>query len=236
MSVIHYNQNFQTDKNNFKISEKATELVKKFHQSADGLTLKNWKALSEILDYAAAAEQTIAEQKAYISNLESLTSTDMLTGLLNKQGFEHELMHAVERAKRYGESSLFAYIDLDGFKTLNDTFGHHAGDLMLLEVGTVLHKSIRKTDSASRLHGDEFGILLTKCDIEKAKERAGYIRHLLRKISIKNEGHELHTAASMGFAIIDEKSKIEDVFKIADQAMYQNKRERKKTLNKYHMS
>ncbi|MDG1021423.1 MAG: hypothetical protein P8H57_00380 [Emcibacteraceae bacterium] len=62
MSVIHYNQDFQVAETNFKISEKATELVKKFHQSTDGLTLKNWKALSEILDYAAAAEQTIAEQ------------------------------------------------------------------------------------------------------------------------------------------------------------------------------
>lgn len=236
MNVIQYNQDFQTEKTNFKIGEKASELVKKFYKSSDGLTLKNWKALSEILDYAAAAEQTIAEQKAYISNLESLASTDMLTGLLNKQGFEHELMHAIERAKRYGENSLFAYIDLDGFKVLNDTFGHHAGDLMLLKVSKVLHNSIRKTDSAARLHGDEFGILLTKCDVEKAKERAGYLRHLLRKISINNEGHELHTAASMGFAVINENSEIEDTFKLADQAMYENKRERKKTRNKYHLS
>lgn len=236
MSVIHYNQEFQTDKTKFKISEKATELVKKFHQSADGLTLKNWKALSEILDYAAAAEQTIAEQKAYISNLESLASTDILTGLFNKQGFEHELMHAIERAKRYNEFSLFAYIDLDDFKVLNDTYGHHVGDLMLLEVGTTLQKSIRKTDAASRLHGDEFGILLTKCDIEKAKERVGYLRHLLRKISVKTDGKELQTSASMGFSVIDKKSNIDDIFKTADHAMYKNKRERKKTLNKYHLS
>jgi len=236
MSVIHYNQDFQVAETNFKISEKATELVKKFHQSTDGLTLKNWTALSEILDYAAAAEQTIAEQKVYISNLESLASTDILTGLLNKQGFEHELTHAIERAKRYGEDSLFAYIDLDDFKVLNDTYGHHAGDLMLLEIGTVLHKSIRKTDAAARLHGDEFGLLLTKCDIEKAKERAGYLRHLLRSVSVKNEGKDLYTSASMGFAVIDENSKIENILKIADQAMYKNKRERKKTLNKYHMS
>jgi GGDEF domain-containing protein len=78
--------------------------------------------------------------------------------------------------------------------------------------------------------------LLTKCDIEKAKERAGYLRHLLRSVSVKNEGKDLYTSASMGFAVIDENSKIENILKIADQAMYKNKRERKKTLNKYHMS
>ena len=236
MNVIQYNQDFQLDQNSFKISEKATELVKKFHQSSDGLTLKNWKALSEIIDYAAAAEQTIAEQKAYISNLESFASTDMLTGLLNKQGFEHELTYAIERAKRYDEKGLFAYIDLDGFKVLNDTHGHHAGDLMLLQVSAVLSQSIRKTDAAARLHGDEFGLLLTKCDIDKAKERAGYIRHKLHKVSLKHEGYDLHTAASMGFAVIDKNSNIDDIFKVADQAMYHNKRERKTALNKYHMS
>ncbi|MDG1708718.1 MAG: hypothetical protein P8H03_08140, partial [Emcibacteraceae bacterium] len=71
MNVIQYNQGLNLDHSTFKVSEKASELVKKFHQSTDGLTLKNWKALSEILDYAAAAEQTIADQKAYITNLES---------------------------------------------------------------------------------------------------------------------------------------------------------------------
>ena len=236
MNVIQYNQDYQSDKTNFKISDKATELVKKFHLSVDGLTLKNWKALSEILDYAAAAEQKIAEQKAYISNLESLASTDMLTGLLNKQGFEQEITYAIESAKRYDEKSLFAYLDLDGFKVLNDTYGHHAGDLMLLQVGAVLDQSIRKTDAAARLHGDEFGILLTKCDIEKAKERAGYIRHRLRKISIKHEGHDLYTAARMGFAVIGKDSNVNDILKYADHAMYENKRKRKNTLNKYHMS
>lgn len=236
MNVIQYNHDYQNEQPNFKISEKATELVKKFHQSTDGLTLKNWKALSEILDYAATAEQTIAEQKAHISNLESLASTDMLTGLLNKQGFEHEITSAIERAKRYGEKGLFAYIDLDNFKVLNDTYGHHAGDLMLLQVSTILSQSIRLTDTAARLHGDEFGLLLTNCDIIKAKERAGFIRHRLRKISLKHEGHDLSTAASMGFAVIDQNSTLDGIFKVADHAMYSNKRERKATLNKYHMS
>ncbi len=236
MNILPYNPDFQLENSNFKVSEKASELIKKFHQSADGLTLKNWKALSEILDYAAAAEQTIAEQKQYISDLESLAATDMLTGLLNRQGFEHELLHAIARAKRFDELSLFAFIDLDGFKQINDTYGHNAGDTMLRQVGAILNSSIRGTDDAARLSGDEFGILLTNCDIEKAKDRAGYIRHTLRKISVSHNGDEFHTSASMGFAVVDKESNIKDIFEQADQAMYENKRERKKTKNKYHLS
>ncbi len=236
MNIIQYNPDLQIKNNALSISKKATELIKKFHQSSDGLTLKNWKALSEILDYAAEAEQTIADQKEYISNLESLASTDMLTGLLNRQGFENEIENAIARANRYGEISLFAFVDLDGFKRVNDTYGHNAGDAMLKRVGELLIKSVRQTDAASRLSGDEFGLLLSKCDVEKAKERAGYIRHYLKKITLNYHGNVLSTCASMGFAIIDRNVAMEEIFDIADKAMYENKRERKQTRNKYHLT
>lgn len=236
MNILQYKPQHQIEHAPFKVSDKASELIKKFHKSSDGLTLKNWKALSEILDFAATAEQTIAEQSQYISNLESIAATDMLTGLLNRQGFENEIMNAIARAQRYNEESLFAFIDLDGFKLINDTHGHGAGDAMLRQVGIILNASIRQTDASTRLSGDEFGLLLTNCDIDKGMERAGYIRHNLRKITIEHENIELHTSASMGFAIIDSMSTLEDVFEEADQAMYKNKRERKKIHNKYHLS
>lgn len=236
MNILPYNSEYQVDHSNFKVSKKASELIRKFNQSADGLTLKNWKAISEILDYAAAAEQTIAEQKEYISNLEEIATTDMLTGLLNRQGFEHEVVNAIARAKRFDELSLFAFIDLDGFKMINDTYGHGAGDKMLCQVGEILGASIRITDDAARLSGDEFGLLLSNCNIEKAKERAGFIRHSLRKITIVHNNRDIYTSASMGFAVIDQNSSIKDVFEQADRAMYENKRDRKRTKNKYHMS
>lgn len=236
MNILQYRSNYQTEHTGFKVSEKASELIRKFHHSADGLTLKNWKVLSEILDYAAAAEQTIAEQKKYISNLEELATTDMLTGLLNRQGIEHEINHAIARAKRFDEQSLFSFIDLDRFKFINDTYGHNAGDLILQQVGNILKSSIRATDEAARLAGDEFGLLLNNCDIEKAKERAGYIRHSLRKIMVIYNGEEIHTSASMGFAVVDHMSTVNKIFEQSDKAMYKNKRDRRRTKNKYHLS
>ena len=236
MNILTYKQGYQLEHSTFKVSEKASELIKKFHQSADGLTLKNWKALSEILDYAAAAEQTIAEQKQYISNLESIAATDLLTGLLNRHGFENEIIHAIARAKRYGERSLFAYIDLDRFKLINDTYGHNTGDIMLKQVSEVLNISIRQTDYAARLAGDEFGLLLTNCDIEKGKERVGYIRHNLRKITVNHNGTNIQTSASIGFSVIDESSLLENVLEKADKAMYLNKRKRRQSQNKYRIS
>ena len=107
---------------------------------------------------------------------------------------------------------------------------------MLKRVGELLIKSIRQTDAASRLSGDEFGLLLTKCDIEKGKERAGYIRHYLRKITLNYHGNVLSTCASMGFAVIEQNVTMEEIFDIADKAMYENKRERKQTRNKYHLT
>jgi len=64
MNIVPYNSEYQLENSTFKISERASDLIKKFHKSTDGLTLKNWKALSEILDYAAAADQKIADQKS----------------------------------------------------------------------------------------------------------------------------------------------------------------------------
>ena len=236
MNIVQYNPEFQLENSTFKISEAASELIKKFHQSPDGLTLQNWKALSEILDYAAAAEQKIADQKDIITTLESIAVTDLITGLMNRFGFENEIIHAIARAKRYEETSLFVYIDLDNFKAINDTYGHNAGDAMLKRVGTILEKFIRKTDAAARLSGDEFGLLLTKCDIDKAKDRAGLIRHNLKKITLNYEDIILHTSASMGFAVINQDSPIEDIFNASDKAMYKNKRSRKSNNKKYQLT
>lgn len=236
MSVIQFSPDIRLEDSTLHISRKASDLIKKFHQSADGLTLKNWKTLAEILDYAASAEQTIAEQKQYISSLESLTTTDMLTGLLNRHGMEYEIMHAIARANRYDENSLFAFIDLDNFKLTNDTYGHNAGDALLKRVAEVIETSVRQTDYTARLSGDEFAILLTNCNSKNGKEKASYIRHKLRKIKLNYAGEILYTGASMGFAEIKPNSLINDIFETADQAMYKNKRARKRTQNKYHFT
>ncbi len=236
MNIVNYSPQPSINQNTLKIGKKASVLIKKFHQSVDGLTLKNWQVLAEILDFAAIAEQTIADQKQYISNLESLASTDMLTGLLNRHGFEHEVQNAIAHATRYKERSLLAYFDLDNFKQINDTYGHSAGDTILKEVASVMTKSIRQTDAASRLSGDEFCILFTRCDIKKAEERAGYIRHILRKINLNYNGFKLSVGASMGVSIISSGLTLEEIFNRADKAMYDNKRQRKEGLKNTHLA
>ena len=156
MNILQYKPEHQIEHASFKVSEKASELIKKFHKSSDGLTLRNWKALSEILDFAAAAEQTIAEQNQYISNLESIAATDMLTGLLNRQGFENEISTAIARAQRYGEKSLFAFIDLDGFKLINDTYGHFKGDDYISGFASCIKNNSTYNSISARIGGDEF--------------------------------------------------------------------------------
>ena len=103
-------------------------------------------------------------------------------------------------------------------------------------MASILNGSIRKTDSAARLSGDEYSILPTKCDIDKVKERAGYIRHNLRKITLFHKGNDIYTSASMGFAVIDPDSTLEGVFERADKAMCRNKRDRKNSSKKFHLA
>ena len=116
--------------------------------------------VTEMLNFAAQAEQRIAEQDARINQLESLSMTDELTGLLNRRGFSFGLNRALQSARRYSEEGILAFIDLDNFKPVNDTYGHEAGDLILRRTGEILTGNVRKTDLVSRLGGDEFAVLL----------------------------------------------------------------------------
>ena len=214
---------------NDAMTRMAGELIEKFRVAPGGLTNGSWSLLTEILDFAVEAEQTIAEQKRKIRELESLAITDPLTGLLNRRGLEMELDHAIARNRRHAEPGLFVYIDLDGFKEVNDTFGHAAGDALIGHVSGMLKDSIRQTDYAGRLGGDEFGLLLSHCDSKQfAAAHLLYIRRRLENSPFEFEGHRLRAGASFGIARITPDSSREDILSLADERMYFDKKARRR--------
>ena len=128
--------------------------------------------LRDALARLQAAEQIIAAQEKTIRELEDIASTDLLTGLMNRRGLESFFEQELSRMRRgTSEGAVLVMIDLDGFKAINDTYGHKAGDECLKEVATQLLNSIRISDGAARFGGDEFAILLTQTDPKKVLSR-----------------------------------------------------------------
>ena len=130
------------------------------------------KMVAKALEAASSLQQLLREQAEEIRHLSRLATYDQLTGIMNRRGFEVELDHVLERARRYEEAGALIYIDLDHFKPINDTYGHAAGDAVLAEVANLLEGSVRGTDYVARLGGDEFVVLLVNSSREQAAHRA----------------------------------------------------------------
>jgi diguanylate cyclase (GGDEF)-like protein/PAS domain S-box-containing protein len=167
----------------------------------------------------------IGQRKETERKLETQALHDYLTGLPNRSLFEDRLEHAIERGRRGGTRIALAYLDLDGFKAVNDTAGHAAGDRLLQQVGSRLSCFLRGGDTVARLGGDEFAVLLEDVgDVDGALGAAKRITDLFVE-PITVEGSDLKVGASIGIAIssVDMETS-EELVRQADVAMYAAKR------------
>lgn len=177
----------------------------------------------------SASEKQIAEQEKKIQELEDLASTDPLTGLMNRRGFEKFFEHELERIRRYhSPGALFILVDLDHFKPINDMYGHLAGDACLKLVSENLMGSTRMLDGAARFGGDEFALLLTQTEPDKAMIRVQKIHHLLDSMKLDWQGEKLHFGASIGVAHVTAESDYTKAYQTADADLYTHKKSRKK--------
>lgn len=177
----------------------------------------------QALEYAADTEQYIAELNARIQLLESAVVTDDLTGLLNRRGFDTALRRNLASAARHEETGVLAILDLNGFKAVNDSLGHAAGDEVLRAVGRFLKRNVRATDYAARIGGDEFAILFVRADHARARERARILNRKLGKLTVEWNGKKLPIKASLGLASYDGGTEASELIQRADRAMYSEK-------------
>ncbi|MBL4692574.1 MAG: GGDEF domain-containing protein [Magnetovibrio sp.] len=176
------------------------------------------------LDTAVGMERTIINQTLRIEEMARIANTDQLTSIYNRRGFEHEFQRVLSAATRYGETGVLIYVDLDGFKPVNDTYGHAAGDKMLIEVARILNDHVRPHDMVARLGGDEFAILLTRTDWENGLRRAERIKHILNTHYVDWNGKHIAVRASLGFQCYGANADTNSLLNEADRAMYQSKR------------
>jgi diguanylate cyclase (GGDEF)-like protein len=156
-----------------------------------------------------------------VSNNEWLALHDELTGLPNRRLFASKLNLAIEHCDRRHTSLALVVLDLDGFKQINDSLGHVAGDQVLREVASLLRKSVRSTDTVARLGGDEFTIVATDMATENTVERFVESIRLAIERPFLVQGQAMSLTASLGSAIYPQDAKDSTkLLRVADQRMY----------------
>jgi diguanylate cyclase (GGDEF)-like protein len=161
----------------------------------------------------------------HLDELRFLADHDPLTRLLNRRAFVTRLEGEVARAVRYGRSFGLVVADLDGFKQLNDRFGHACGDDALVAFANVLVESLRKPDDAFRIGGDEFAVLLAEATEEDTRQVVARVETLLQQLETGNEPWAADLSASFGSAACPEDANDpQTLFRLADEALYDAKR------------
>jgi len=174
---------------------------------------------AEVERLAAQLEQS----RARIVDLEAKIDVDPLTELLNRRGFERELKRSVAYVKRYGTSAALIYLDLDGFKPVNDRHGHAAGDAVLKAISAALLANVRASDVVARLGGDEFVVLLWNVSGPVAAAKAAALEQVIYTTPLRWGASTLVVGASAGVASIGALDTPADLLARADAAMYARK-------------
>ncbi|MGK2938122.1 MAG: putative bifunctional diguanylate cyclase/phosphodiesterase [Solirubrobacteraceae bacterium] len=172
----------------------------------------------------------VSDRLALEDQLRHQAFHDGLTGLANRTLFEDRLLHALQAARRRNELLAVLFLDLDDFKTINDSLGHVAGDAVLREVAERVGCCLRAADTAARLGGDEFAVLLEHVGDEE--EALMVAERLLQELHppVLVDGRELSVAGSVGVAFCHEGATVDELLRNADAAMYAAKAKGKQTV------
>jgi len=180
--------------------------------------------------------KNIADRKAAEEEIQRLAFYDPLTNMPNRRLLMDRLQHAMATSLRSGLKSALLFIDLDHFKTLNDTLGHDVGDLLLKQVAQRLSSCVREGDTVARLGGDEFMLIMEGLS-ERLVDAASQTELIGKKIlsnlgkPYRLAGHLYRSTPSIGATVFDEKqTSMEELMKQADIAMYQAKKSGRNTL------
>ncbi len=190
----------------------------------DIFTPTDLRILSAIVRQAAVA----IENANLYRELKYLSITDPLTGLYNHRHFAKTIDQEIKRLRRYPGPLCLMMIDVDHFKTYNDTFGHLEGDHLLKELARAIHKNLREIDVACRYGGDEFAVILVETKIHKAEIVAKKIQKAISELSFKRP-----VTLSVGVAAYSDSVDRHDLILKADRALYQSKKEGRNRVSVY---
>jgi diguanylate cyclase (GGDEF)-like protein len=181
--------------------------------------------------YVVAIGMLLLLLEKQIERSQHLALHDDLTALANRRLFQDRLISAMERAKRSGTSIALLQVDLDRFKEVNDSYGHHVGDLLLQHVGIVLNRRVRRSDTVARTGGDEFSIILEEPSRREDAEMVAQSVVKFLEEPFEVAGKPMRIGASIGIAIYpDDAQDMDSLCVEADMRMYQIKELRRSDL------
>lgn len=159
---------------------------------------------------------------------------DSLTGLINRTEFERQLAEALETGHGDSVNSVLCYMDLDRFKAVNDTCGHLAGDNMLREIAKLIREQVRDSDTVARIGGDEFGMLLVRCPLDKARQIADDVCNAVRDYRFVWQDRIFTVGISIGLVEVSpETGNLKDLLSAADSACYVAKQQGRGRVHVY---
>lgn len=186
-------------------------------------TPKVQEAIHGLLKEVTKLRQELEQSKQRISQLEKLADEDALVPIPNRRAFVSELSRMLSFAQRYGGAVSVLYFDIDDMKSINDTYGHGAGDAAIIHVADQLTASIRESDVVGRLGGDEFGIILANAPESEAVLKATQLGRTISNTPFVWKGKEITVSISSGAYALQGEEDASAMLENADQAMYAQK-------------
>jgi diguanylate cyclase (GGDEF)-like protein len=168
--------------------------------------------------------QSLGQVNRRLNDTEQLADQDPLLPIYNRRAFVRELTRVQASVERYKTEASLVYIDLNKFKAINDNLGHEAGDAVLSQVAKRLVDCVRETDIVGRLGGDEFGLILSRTDVDSARMLINRIPVLFQQQPIVWNDETLTVGLSSGVVPIQSGNNAEQALNAADAAMYENKK------------
>ncbi len=185
-------------------------------------------AIMTLMGEVDQLRQSLDRTNKRLADMEQLADQDPLIPIYNRRAFVRELTKVQASVERYGSKASLIYIDLDGFKAVNDAHGHQAGDYVLAEIAKRLISSVRESDVVGRLGGDEFGLLLTHATEDAAFVLAARLPEQIANNPIVWEGQILDVSLSYGVYSFRPGEDVQTALAAADSAMYENKKASKR--------
>jgi diguanylate cyclase (GGDEF)-like protein len=177
-----------------------------------------------------ALRSELAAARAKVAELEVRADVDPLLDILNRRGFERELKRSLAYVRRYGTLAALVYLDLDGFKAVNDRHGHAAGDALLRTIASALVRCVRASDVVGRLGGDELAVLLWNVTAATAAGKAQTLEQAIATAEVIGPVGMIRVGASAGVAMLGPLDEPGEVLDRADRAMYARKAERRRFM------
>lgn len=176
-----------------------------------------------LMEEIARLRGQVARLESRCEELDREAHHDALVPVANRRGLVRQLDMLIARRERHNEHAALLFVDVDGLKYLNDTFGHAAGDAALIYLAQLMVGAVRQTDLVARLGGDEFAILLDHADEPSAMETANRLVNAVADSDFMHHGQPLPLSVAIGITAIEQGDTAEAVLDRADREMYRDK-------------